>query len=65
MREAGWSLTPTLTRAPRPGSVALNGVEIPLGPHITPEILRNIREGTYERPEARLIEARLDVRGTW
>lgn len=32
---------------------------IPLGPHITPAILRNLEAGTYERPEARIIRERL------
>jgi FkbM family methyltransferase len=40
--------------------LALNGIKIPLGPHITPEILRNLRAGTYERPEARVLLERLD-----
>ena len=42
--------------------VVLSGVKVPLGPHITPEILRNLRAGTYERPEARVIRERLDLR---
>lgn len=40
--------------------LVLSGVKVPLGPHITPEILRNLRAGTYERPEARVIRERLD-----
>jgi FkbM family methyltransferase len=48
-----------------PGSAAtkevvLSGIRIPLGPHITPEILRNLSAGTYERPEARVLRERLD-----
>jgi FkbM family methyltransferase len=39
--------------------VVLSGIKIPLGSHITPEILRNLRAGTYERPEARAIQERL------
>jgi FkbM family methyltransferase len=40
-------------------ALELNGVKIPFGPHITPTILENIRRGTYERPEARVIHERL------
>jgi len=40
--------------------VVLNGIKLPLGPHITPEILRNLREGTYERLEAKVIRERLE-----
>jgi FkbM family methyltransferase len=44
----------------RQEELVLDGIRIPLGPHITPEILRNLRAGTYERPEARVLRERLD-----
>jgi FkbM family methyltransferase len=53
----------TADTAPNSGTgdhLVLSGVKVPLGPHITPEILRNLRAGTYERPEARVIRERLD-----
>ncbi|HEU0023989.1 MAG TPA: FkbM family methyltransferase [Thermoleophilaceae bacterium] len=45
-------------------ALELSGIKIPLGPHLSPEIVRNLRDGTYERPEARAIRERLESHDT-